>query len=285
MSGRVRWLRRVAYPVVLVDLLLTTSWAAQHARTPSLFHEPLRLGRLLPWPAPTGAAVDVLRVVVLVLAAAAGALAWRRAGQVPRWLGVAVAVAYLQWILTAFSFGKVDHDRFAFLVLLAVLPTVGSRAGRDDEEAASWAVRSVQLACVLTYFLAAVAKLRFGGIEWLDSATLLRAVLRRGTWVGDLLADAPWTLHAAQYVVMGAELLSPVLLVRRWQVRAAAVAYGFHLAVFATVTIIFLPHLVAMLAFLPLERAGARPTPPPPATSGTAAARRTSSPAPPPRSR
>jgi hypothetical protein len=30
----------------------------------------------------------------------------------------------------------------------------------------------------------------------------------------------------------------------------------FHLSVYATITIIFLPHLVCLMAFLPLERLG-----------------------------
>jgi hypothetical protein len=38
------------------------------------------------------------------------------------------------------------------------------------------------------------------------------------------------------------------------------VAAGFHLLTFATIRIIFLPHLLCLAAFLPLERLG-RPSP------------------------
>jgi hypothetical protein len=129
------------------------------------------------------------------------------------------------------------------------------------------------VACMLTYLLAAVAKLRFGGLAWLDSATLLRAVIRRGTMFGDLLAHQPWTLHVGQYLLVGAELSSPLLLARGRTGRiAVGVAFAFHAVVFATIGISFLPHLIAMASFLPLERLGARQ-----AVEGGSSAVRTSS--------
>jgi hypothetical protein len=48
------------------------------------------------------------------------------------------------------------------------------------------------MAAVATYLLAAVAKFRFGGLAWLNSATLAWAVVRRGTFIADPLAQAPW---------------------------------------------------------------------------------------------
>jgi hypothetical protein len=70
-----------------------------------------------------------------------------------------------------------------------------------------------------------------------------------------VLADNPWTLHVGQYAIVAAELTSPALLARGRIGRAALViAFAFHAAVFLTIRIIFLPHLIAMAAFLPLER-------------------------------
>jgi hypothetical protein len=124
-------------------------------------------------------------------------------------------------------------------------------------DTAVFAVRAVQVAAVLTYLLSVYAKHRFGGglDTWLDSTTLLRAVVRRGTFIGDVLAHAPWTLHLAQYFVVGLELASPLLLVPGRVGRAMlAAVVAFHVATFATVTILFLPHVVCLTAFLPLER-------------------------------
>jgi hypothetical protein len=110
---------------------------------------------------------------------------------------------------------------------------------------------------VCTYFLAVVAKHRYGhGIfTWLDGTTLLRAVVRRGTFLADPLAEWPWILHATQYLLVAMELASPLLLVRgrvgRWLLYGFV---GFHTVTFACLTIAFWPHLACLLAFLPLER-------------------------------
>ena len=102
--------------------------------------------------------------------------------------------------------GKVDHDRFAFLVALFVLPTLGAASHRDrtPDPRTGWAVRCIQVAVVATYLLAVVAKARYGhGLDtWLDSTTLLRAVVRRGTFLADPLTRQPWILHATQYLVV-----------------------------------------------------------------------------------
>lgn len=251
--GRVAAFRTVVYLFVPVDVLLTSSWVARHKDTPQSLYLPLTIGRLLHHPAPTHALVVSVMAALLACSVAAAT------GRCPRALGTAVFLLYAEWMLIAMSYGKVDHDRFAFLVALAALPTVG-RARRGDltpSAAAGWALRVTQIAVVATYFLASWAKLRFGGPEWLTGATLARAVLRRGTVLSD------WTLHvrpllvACQFAIVGFELSSPaILFVRSDRSRYAMVAalYAFHLMTFAAVTIVFLPHCVAMLAFLPLER-------------------------------
>lgn len=249
--GRIAWLRTVLYLFVLVDVLVTTSWVAEHADVAAELYQPLLLGRVLPLPVPSAAVVHGVQIALLACAAFAAS------GRLPRIAGTAVFLLYLEWMIIAFSYGKVDHDRFAFLVALAVLPTVGrTRWGdRNPDPAAGWALRSIQVAVVLTYLLAAMAKLRFGGLAWLDSATLVWAVVRRGTFLADPLADHPWTLHVTQYGIVAMELAAPLLLVRgrvgRW---ALGVAVAFHAVTFATLTIIFLPHVVCLLAFVPIER-------------------------------
>ena len=103
------------------------------------------------------------------------------------------------------------------------------------------------------------AKLRFGGWDWADGATLTRAVLRRNTPLSEPLLDIPGLLHGAQYAILIMELLvAPLLLVRwkdpRWTWVLATGFLGFHLMTFAMITIIFLPHCVALLALLPVEK-------------------------------
>ena len=250
MRDRVVWLRRIVYPFVWLDVLVFTPWVRDHGRVPGDLYRPLLVGRVLHLPTPTEHVVTFVFVALLISSAFAAF------GRAPRVAGTAVALLYFEWMVIAFSYGKVDHDRFTFLVALAVLPTVTSKTKGSE----AFAVRSIQVAAVLTYLLSVYAKHRFGGglDHWVDSTTLLRAVVRRGTFLGDALAHSPWILHVAQYMVVALELLSPLLLVPGKVGRAMlAAAVAFHVVTFATVTIIFLPHVVCLAAFLPLERLGA----------------------------
>ena len=265
--ARVAVLRVVTLLFIPVDVLLTTTWVRGHAQVPGELYVPLRLGRLLPLPTP-GPWVEVLQVVLIAAALLAALLAVR--DRLPRLAGWVVAGLYLEWMVVAMSYGKVDHDRFAFLVALFVLPSVG-RAGlrsRERSEAAGWALSMIAVAVVATYVLAAVAKLRFGGLDWVNGATLTRAILRRSTPLSEPLLDLPAVLHAAQYGIMAMELIVAPLLLVRWRNErrtwALAIGFlGFHLLTFALITIIFLPHCVALLALLPLERLVRTPEPVP----------------------
>ena len=129
-------------------------------------------------------------------------------------------------------------------------------ADRSLSAAAGWALRCVQVSVVLTYFLAAAAKVRFGGLNWATGATLERAVLRRHTPLSTWLIDKPQILVPMQFAMIAAEMASPLVLLARTDRSKTAVALGmwsFHLAVFAGVSIIFLPHCVAIASFVPLE--------------------------------
>jgi len=249
--GRIAWLRTIAYLFVPVDVLVANTWVADHADVPGRLYSPLLVGRLLPLPTPGPVSVRVAMAALLVTAVVAATGRW------PRLLGTAVAVLYGWWMVVAMSYGKVDHDRFAYLVLLAVLPTVGAARhdDRTEDEASGWALRCVQLAVVATYFLAAFAKFRFGGWNWATGATLSRAILRRGSFLADPLLDHPSLIIWLQWGIIAFELASPLLLVGGRVTRSWVVfLYAFHVASFVGIGIIFLPHLVALLAFVPLER-------------------------------
>ncbi|MDT0277755.1 MFS transporter permease [Blastococcus goldschmidtiae] len=255
--ARIAVVRVIAYLFIPVDVFLTTAWVRAHADVPTEWYAPLLIGRVLHLPTPTHTLIVVVQWA-LVLAAVAAAT-----GRAPRLLGTAVFLLYLEWMVIAMSYGKVDHDRIAFLVLLAVLPTIGCARFRDRRrsEAAGWAMAAVLVAVMLTYFLAAWAKIRFGGWDWPTGSTLTRAVLRRGTWMSDWTVEVPWLLTAAQWVMIVLELAAPLmLLVRSDRARIGLVLFliGFHLVVFAGVTIIFLPHCIAILSILPWERLTAR---------------------------
>jgi hypothetical protein len=264
--GRVAALRLLAYAFVPVDVLVTTTWVEHHGDVPGVLYRPVMVARLLHLPTPTRTGVDLLKLALLMATVTALVGVLTRATTVVRTAGVAVFALYGWWMLVAMSYGKVDHDRFAFLVLLGVLPTVGAATlgGQRRSLQAGWAVRMTQVAVVATYFLAAWGKLRFGGWNWATGATLTRAVLRRGTDLAQWTLDHPGVLRTFQWLLLLLELAAPLLLVvRRERTRAVIVGalIAFHVLTYLAISIIFLPHVVALTAFLPLERVGRREAP------------------------
>ncbi|HYN93317.1 MAG TPA: MFS transporter permease, partial [Pilimelia sp.] len=250
--GRVAAFRTLVYLFIPFDLLVMTSWVRSRTGVSGDLYQPLFIGRLLPLPTPEPLLVNVVFWALLALSLAAAT------GRAPRALGWPVLLLYVEWLIIAMSYGKVDHDRFAFLVALAVLPSV-ARARHGDQtrtEAGGWALRVTQLAVVATYFLAAWAKLRFGGLGWMTGSVLARAIIRRGTDFADAIASVPGLLIAAQVGIVLFEVLSPLvfLLRARWRYAVVAYFYSFHVLTFAMITISFAPHMAAMASFLPLER-------------------------------
>ncbi|SCG40803.1 HTTM domain-containing protein [Micromonospora halophytica] len=250
--GRVAAFRTLVYLFVAADLVIFTPWVRTRVDVPGELYQPLLIGRLLPLPTPTPGLVAVVFWILLALALLAAT------GRAPRLLGWTVFALYFEWMIVAMSYGKVDHDRFALLVALAALPTAG-RARHGDptrSEAGGWAVRVTQIAVICTYFLAAWAKLRFGGPDWATGSVLARAIIRRGTDLADLIAQVPYLLIVAQFGILAFELLSPLVfrLPERWRHATIGFFYSFHLVTMATITISFAPHLVAMTSFLPLEK-------------------------------
>jgi hypothetical protein len=250
--GRVAAFRTVVYLFVAADLVWFTPWVRSHAAIPGRYYQPLYVGRLLHLPTPNALLVHAIFWSLIPLALAAAT------GRAPRLLGWTVFALYFEWMIIAMSYGKVDHDRFGLLLALAVLPTCGPARHGDPTPTrkGGWALRLTQFGVIATYFLASWAKLRFGGIEWLTSATLQRAIIRRGTLITHPLAAHPWILVASQFGIVAFELTSPIVFFVRPRVRYAIVAffYAFHIMVMATITISFAPHQAAMTSFLPLER-------------------------------
>jgi hypothetical protein len=250
--GRVAAFRSLIYLFVAADIVIFTPWVRSHAAMPPELYQPLLVGRLLPLPAPTPLLVHTVFWVLLAAALAAAT------GRAPRALGWTVFALYFEWMIIAMSYGKVDHDRFGLLVALAALPTAGRARHGDPErtEAGGWALRVTQIAVVCTYFLAAWAKLRFGGLDWVTSSVLARAIVRRGTDFADLIAGVPHLLILAQLGIVAFELASPAIFVlpARWRTAGVGFFYSFHAVTFAAITISFMPHLAALTSFLPLEK-------------------------------
>lgn len=252
--GRVAAMRFLAGAFIWVDWWWYMPWIIGHRHVPGELYQPLFIGRVLPFPVPSYWLV--VGTLVVLLAASVPMML----GKAPRLFGWIVAVAYFEWMIIAMSYGKVDHGKFGFLLLLFLLPTMpkarwGDR--RNLSEHVGWGFNLVQIGVVCTYFFAAWAKFRYGGFEWVNSATMSWAIIRRGTEYSTWLLDFPWMLRLSQWGIVGFELLSPIVMfvaAKRLKYGIVAFFYLFHLTVFLAVEISFLPHMVAMACFLPLER-------------------------------
>jgi hypothetical protein len=254
--ARVARLRAAVYVLVMVDVLFFVTDPIDHGDVPASLYAPLPVRDLLQLPQPSPVYVRVLLVVLLASAAVAAT------GRLPRLAGWVCALAMLDWVSNGMSYGKVDHDHFALLLALFVLPTAGAARWSDPQrsEAAGWALRMIQVAVVATYFLSVVAKVREGGWLWGSSATLIWALTRREAWPASWLATQPWLTYALQWVVFVMEALSPLMLWLRGRPLYLFVGFWvlFHASTYVLLTIHFLPTAVCLLAFLPLERVRAR---------------------------
>ncbi|MFL6070591.1 MAG: HTTM domain-containing protein [Actinomycetes bacterium] len=257
--ARIAAFRVLVYAFVPLDVFVLRTSGEKHGYVDPELYRPVLFARVLPLPTPTPTLVHAVQYgMVLIAIALVVLIASDRAGRWQAALGATLFLLYLEWMFISFSYGKVDHDRFAFLLALAVLPTAGRAALRDmtPSQAAGWSLRMVQVGAVATYFLAAVAKVRFGGWGWVNSTTIARAVIRRGTMFADPLLQMPWTLQLTQWFIMTFEFASPVLLFLRPKFQQYAVAFlvCFHVMTYAMIRIIFMPHVVCLAAFLPLEK-------------------------------
>ncbi|MCF2529016.1 hypothetical protein [Yinghuangia soli] len=251
-GSRIAWVRALVYLFVPYDILVITQDVKGTAALPGEFYQPTMLARWLHLPTPTPGIADTLQWVLLIAAPLAAT------GRFHRSLGFLVAGAFTWWQLINMGYGKVDHDHFALVIAVWVLPTAGRARFRDDtpSEAATWTLRCMQVAAISTYSLAAWAKIRESGWGWASGATLLWAIERRGTPFGKWFLDHPDLLRLSQWVVFFAELCSPaILFLRRWWLAAALVFWlGFHLMTWLLVGIHFLPTVICLTAFVPWEK-------------------------------
>lgn len=251
-TERVVRLRQLVYAVVLLDVFLLTAFPIGHGNVPADLYSELPVRALLHLPQPGPVYVQALRAVITV-----GAVLGM-AGVRPRLVGWVVALGMLDWLSNAYSYGKINHDHLALLVALFVLPLAASKASdaRDVLEANGWTVRMIQLSVAATYFLAAIAKVREAGWGWASSAVLVWAITRRGSELGRLVAQWPLLTYVFQWVVIIAEFCAPLMLLLRGRPLYAYVAFWFvfHVSTLLLLGIHFIPTVVCLFAFLPLER-------------------------------
>lgn len=234
------------------------------------------VGVLAPLASPPLDAVVVVAALAAPVLAVLATLGWRH-----RLVTPAAAVVILGLATLDSSWGQVFHTEnlmVLHLVILALSPgaadalAVGRRTGASDAPSApdaryGWPLRLAALVVVLTYLVTGIAKVRMGGLDWVDGDTLrhivahdnLRKALLGDAYspVGPALVAHAWLfapLAVATVVVeLGAWL---ALLGGRWRTAWVVTAWIFHAGVLALMAIVFAYPLsgVAFAPFFRLER-------------------------------
>lgn len=127
-----------------------------------------------------------------------------------------------------------------------------------------WPMRHAAIVTVATYVLAGVAKLRLGGIEWMDGDTLRNHIAFSATRLGLLggdyspvakaMVEHSWLLTPAASLVVLLELSAPIaLLGGRVAVAWVAATWVMHVGIAATMFVVF-PYPLSLIAFAPFFR-------------------------------
>jgi hypothetical protein len=207
----------------------------------------------------------VLATIALAVAAATGAAF--------RIVGPAFAIALLFVTTYRSSGGQLlwfDDLLVLHVIVIACSPAADAlRLGRrgapvGDGARYGWPLRVAAMVTVVTYALAGIAKLRIGGIAWLDghslrnhvaySATRLRVLGGTPSPLARPMMQFGWMFTPLAVATLMIELGAPLaLVVSRLRVPWVALAWCMHAAIAATMFVVF-PYPLALIAFAPLFR-------------------------------
>ena len=187
-----------------------------------------------------------------------------------RWLAPLAALGLLFTLTYRNSWGMIFHTEnllVLHVLVLAFTPSADAfalRRGPVPVRAAGygWVIKLLIAITVLTYVMAAIAKLRIAGMAWLDGEQLRNQIAvdnLRKALLGDAIAPlaTPFLDHPAGFTVFSVmtiilELGSVVALRGGWLGRGWAIAaWSFHVGVVLLMNIWF-PYPLLGLAYLPL---------------------------------
>lgn len=236
-------------------------WACQKMN--STYYSPVGVlsWTLHPWPS----SLTALVLSATCIGAVAFTLGWKYRITAP-----ILASLLLVTLTYSNSWGKILHTENLLVFHVAILSL--SRAGDvlswdalgnphrpSSSQMYAWPIFMMMTICVGVYFLAAIAKLRNSGLEFLDGVTLRNYIafdnvrkLELGSIhspLGVWLLDVPQFFQGLAWVSLLLEVGGPLALA--WApLRApwAIAVYGFHVGVVALMAIMF-PYQVSGVAF------------------------------------
>jgi len=217
--------------------------------------------------------VTIVSIIAVMVAGAGLIVGWRYRATAP-----IAAVAFLFLTTYRNSWGHIIHTEnlaSLHLLVLAIAPaaavwSLDSRRAAADRSTSTddgwWAVNSMAVLAVGTYFVAGMAKLRISGLHWIDGDVLLHQVAfdnARKIVVGapaspfaGFFLSQRWAMAPAAIGAMIIELGAPLALIKeRFAITWVTAAIMMHLGILAIMAILFPYQLlaIAMLPLLPVE--------------------------------
>ncbi|MEM9195841.1 MAG: HTTM domain-containing protein [Myxococcota bacterium] len=261
------------YGCIYLPIRITHLWS--YAGVDPYQFQPVGVVTVLP--RPLLPAVVVTLVVLAVLFSFPFLLGFRYRITAP------IYAALLLWVLTySNSFGQILHVDNLFclhVIALALCPAADAysldarrrrAAGAPPPEPSGrygWGIRLMCVLCVFGYFLAAVAKAKNGGLEFVSAENLRNYVaydtvrkLELGSItspVGEALLPFPLVFAGLAYLSLALEWGAPLALFhRKLGIAWAVLIWGFHLGVLVLMAISFTYPLtmVAFAAFFRVEK-------------------------------
>jgi hypothetical protein len=252
---------RMVSGLYLLVLLFPVPWWVNDL--PPRWFEPPMGPLLILESTPSEAALTTM-VAVAALALVAMVVGWHT-----RWASLVSGLTLACLAGIGFSFGKIDHSTFAWLVPVAMsfsawgdeisIDALRRGTGAEEQDARSnpgWPVALLLLFLAMAMAMAALGKLRGGWLDLSYSATRgyqLNALVPEGSGklLAPLVAEVRWSvLHELMdWLTIAFELsfLGAIFAKRtmRW---AVVVATVFHLAVVLTLNIAFMANLMVYMA-------------------------------------
>ena len=267
-AARLAAVRILVGTYALVYVLVRLPELAAVAHLPARDFEPVGVTRVLVAPLPAWLSLALVGATIAALVAFAAGVRWR--------IVAPIAAALLLWTTTyRNAWGMTFHTENLFVlhvIALAWTPAadayaLGARPGAPRAPAAGygWGLKLLAALTAATYVLAGVAKLRLGGMGWIDGELLRNQIAvdnLRKALLGEPTAPlaTPLLQHSAWFSIVSVatlvlELGAPLALLggrlaRGW----VLAAWGFHAGVILLMNVWF-PYPVIGFAYLPLLHA------------------------------
>ena len=261
-ARRVRIVRSATFGYAVGWLLVRGPYLADVAGLPERRYQPIGVLRVASSPPPD-------QLVAIVWIATLVACGMSTANRYLRLSAPVGAVGMLFLATFTSSFGQVFHTEHLLVLHLVVLGLAAVVEPPEPAEGtvSGWPLNLMMSIVAVVYVVAGIAKLRYSGFDWVTGDVLrnwiaidnLRKLLFEDLYspIGGWLSAVGWVWGPIAAATIVVEIGAPLALVPgRVRYVWLAMAWGFHVGVFALMAISFPYQLlgVAYAAFVPMER-------------------------------